>query len=294
MIIPTNFARDLKRGSSPVVVVAGDASYFLINRQVLTGFSEVNGFLAAGVTARRQMAKGLSSAAAESRVKGLPVVMRPLFNVREGYLSYILPAALVLVLQQTLLIGTGMLGGTRRERLLGSKQCSAVVKYGWRSWIACVLLLTLLYLLHAGIYFGHLLLWTDVPHQWFWVNSLALLVPFILSVALLGWSLCLFWNTREQALPCVLLSSLPLLFLAGFAWPVEAMPGLLTHLAVLAPSSSAIPGLLAIHQMEASLAEVRVYILRLWALCFLYAPFAWAGWKRAIQTDTNAQQRITV
>ncbi len=46
----------------------------------------------------------------------LPVVDRPLYNPAEGYASYIVPSILVLILQQTLLIGIGLLGGTAREQ----------------------------------------------------------------------------------------------------------------------------------------------------------------------------------
>ena len=42
--------------------------------------------------------------------------LQPLFNATSGYAIYVVPAVLVLILQQTLLIGVGMAGGARRER----------------------------------------------------------------------------------------------------------------------------------------------------------------------------------
>ena len=39
----------------------------------------------------------------------------PLFNPTGGYASYVVPAAFVLILQQTLLIGAAMLGGVAFE-----------------------------------------------------------------------------------------------------------------------------------------------------------------------------------
>ena len=41
----------------------------------------------------------------------------PIFNVTGGYGNFILPAVLVLIIQQALLLGVGMLAGTRREKL---------------------------------------------------------------------------------------------------------------------------------------------------------------------------------
>ena len=45
----------------------------------------------------------------------MPLLVRPLFNPAEGYASYVVPAVLILILQQTLLIGIGLLGGTAAE-----------------------------------------------------------------------------------------------------------------------------------------------------------------------------------
>jgi ABC-2 type transport system permease protein len=42
--------------------------------------------------------------------------LQPLFNATSGYAIYVVPAVMVLILQQTLLIGVGMVGGARRER----------------------------------------------------------------------------------------------------------------------------------------------------------------------------------
>ena len=44
----------------------------------------------------------------------------PIFNPSGGYAGFILPCVLMLVLQQTLMLGIGLSEGTRRERRLGS------------------------------------------------------------------------------------------------------------------------------------------------------------------------------
>ena len=41
----------------------------------------------------------------------MEVLNQPLFNPTSGYGSYIVPAALILILQQTLLMGAATLGG---------------------------------------------------------------------------------------------------------------------------------------------------------------------------------------
>ena len=80
-----------------------------------TGFAETVGTLSAGIDIRRLEARGRTEAAARALRDPLPLLVRPLFNPTEGYASYVVPAVLVLILQQTLLIGIGLLGGTAVE-----------------------------------------------------------------------------------------------------------------------------------------------------------------------------------
>ena len=50
--------------------------------------------------------------------------------------------------------------------------------------------------------------------------------------------------------------SLPLFFLVGVAWPLEAIPPVLRAASVVFPSTSGIDALVRINQMGASLADV--------------------------------------
>ena len=55
------------------------------------------------------------------------ILLQPIFNPVGGYASYIVPAAFVLILQQTLLIGAAMLTGVALAQAGGaaSRACSA-------------------------------------------------------------------------------------------------------------------------------------------------------------------------
>ena len=68
--------------------------------------------------------------------------------------------------------------------------------------------------------------------------------------------------------------SLPLFFLVGVSWPVEAIPPALRAVSRIFPSTSAIDGLVRINQMGASLADVFDDWARLWALVVLYGALA--------------------
>ena len=51
----------------------------------------------------------------ELRTQPLEVAEEPIFNVTGGYGNAVLPGVLILILQQTLLLGIGLAAGTARE-----------------------------------------------------------------------------------------------------------------------------------------------------------------------------------
>jgi ABC-2 type transport system permease protein len=105
-------------------------------------------------------------------------------------------------------------------------------------------------------------------------DLLAMLLPFVLSVSFLGQFVSSWFTRRETAVLLFIAISLPLFFLVGVAWPVEAIPSALRVISFIFPSTSAIDGLVRINQMNASLADVFDDWARLWALVVLYGALA--------------------
>ncbi|MDX2422260.1 MAG: ABC transporter permease [Amphritea sp.] len=65
-----------------------------------------------------------------------------------------------------------------------------------------------------------------------------------------------FIRYREQAVMHLLPTTTPMIFFAGFAWPLESIPAPLRALSMLVPSTSAIQGFLNVDQMDAELNQV--------------------------------------
>lgn len=284
LAIPAEFERRVRRGEQAQVGAFADASYFLVYRQALTGMLEATGTLSAGIEVRRLMAEGLPGDRAMKARDPLPLVNRPLFNSAEGYAAYIVPAVLVLILQQTLLVGTGLVGGTRRERYVGRPSRVAGAGTwsgtGLSTLTARAFAYYALYLVHGLFYFGvvyRLYGFPDRADAW---TLFRFGTPFLLSVIFLGLALGAVFRSREMALQVLLFTSLPALFLSGFAWPTEALPAWLATFAKAIPSTTAIPGFLRLTQMGASLSDVGAEWLTLWGLCGAYFVAAWLVTRR--------------
>ncbi len=278
LVIPEGFRADALRGRRTVVLYGGDASRFLVFKQVLSGLAEVTGTLSAGIELRRLQAAGLGRVQALTAQGPVQLHLRPLFNTREGYGSYLIPAAFILILQQTLLLGIGLIFGTdvaRGVRLPPDAGLGLFARFAG----GCLAYLAL-YTVHAAFYFGFCFWLFDLPRHGNGLDLALFTLPFLLAITLFAQALGGWCRQRETSLQLLLVTSIPFLFLAGFAWPLALMPPPLRWLAHLVPATAGIQGFMRLNQMGATLSEVTHWWWTLWALCLLYAWPAWRSWRR--------------
>lgn len=271
VVIPEDFTKNILRKEQAVVAAYCDASYFLLYRQVLTGVLYAVGTLSAGVELKRMVARGFTSGQAMAARDPLPLLSYPLFNPSGGYASYVVPPILMLILQQTLLIGIGMLGGTVREKkgrhfLIPEEQSVGVVSLLLGKSAAYLSL----YILHAIYFFVVLFRLYRFPQRGEPMEILLFIIPFLFSVIFLGLTLAAMFRNREISMMALLFTSIPVLFLAGFSWPPESIPKWLRILSFLLPSTAGIDGFLKLSIMGAALPEVKFQWLLLWGLTGIY------------------------
>ncbi len=241
------------------------------HNRMLQGILEGTGAVTADLLSRDARPDGSLYRASLVRSSPVEVLNQPLFNPTGGYASYVVPAAFMLILQQTMLMGSAMLGGAAFEqggqgirRRRGAAR--AVLGQGLAHFLlalpGAVLFLVVLprvYGFSATERLGDLF---------------AMLIPFMLSVSFLGQFVGTWFKRGETAVLLFLASSLPLFFLVGVSWPVEAIPGPLRMASLVFPSTSAIDGLVRINQMGATLSDVFRDWIVLWALAALYGLLA--------------------
>jgi ABC-2 type transport system permease protein len=197
--------------------------------------------------------------------------MEPLYNPTGGYASYVVPAAFVLIIQQTLLIGAATLTGLGFERrgpfsrILPSDPGSLLGRG----------------LAHLTIYIASLALFLVILPRMYGFSTLGRLadlalfaVPFVLATSFMGQAAGCFFKHRETAVLVFVATTLPQFFLVGVSWPREMIPPLLDHIRRMFPSESAIDGLVRINQMGAAFGEVRADWLYLWLLAGIYFGLA--------------------
>jgi ABC-2 type transport system permease protein len=262
LVVPAGFERDVALRRPVRVGVFADASYFLVYRQVATGLLEAVGALSAGI---------------ERRPDPVVLLARPLFNPAEGYASYVVPAVLVLILQQTLLIGIGLVGGTAAETPGAELRAGPSLA----RLLGRALFHLALYSLHALVYFTVVFRLYGFPERGRALDLALFALPFLLACIFLALALSRLFSRRETAMQVLLFTSLPSVFLAGFAWPPEALPAWLRAASLLVPSTSGIAGFLRLSGMGAELRHVGFEWGVLWTLAAAYFALAWRAERRS-------------
>lgn len=271
LVIPQYFERELLRGRASPIALYADASYFLLFQRVYGGVQAVARTVSAEVETARLIANGVDPAQAPAIADPLVLTAVPLFNPQGGYATYVLPAAFILILQQTLLIGVGLLGTLPQPAArTGSEAAAGVfatVLGKLLAYLALQMLILPFYLMALPYLYG-------IPRLGSVTTIFALALPFVLAVGSLGLVVASIFRKPITVQLVFAALGLPLFFLAGFSWPAEAIPQAIRNVALLIPSSSAIDGLVRVAQLGAPLSDVRPQFLTLWGLVFLYGASA--------------------
>jgi ABC-2 type transport system permease protein len=264
LVIPRYFERDLALSRSPVVGLVGDANFFLIYSTVIEGL--------AGVV----MTTGAIARVGELLVAGVPLSFavrdwspillneRPLFNVGMGYLGYVIPAVFVLILQQTLLLASCLVGAESKAKS-GLPLASAGSLLGAR-----FVAMFIVYFMFAQFYMGVCFEYYGISQNAGVLDLYLMIAAFLAASVALGMLLGLLLPGSEWAPPVVMVSSLPMAFTAGFIWPIELLPEPVLWISHWFPSTHAIQGFLKLNQMGAEFSQVLSHWLSLWALAVFF------------------------
>jgi len=275
LVIPENFYRDLLLGQQPTLSFAGDASYVLVYSTVLEGMLGAGGTMSAEVKVTRLVMSGQAMALAAEQYNAVRLNIRPAFNETMGYVGYIVPAVFILILHQTLIIGAGVLGGKQNEKRLAGEKGYWLQASPFRLLMVRALIFAAIYWILSLYYFGFSFIYYEIPHLADPAELHLLLIPFLLAAAMLGICIGAVLPRCELATLIVLLTSMPLVFGAGFVWPTGAIPAPITTIMSVVPVFPAIQGFLRLNQMGADFHTIVPLWKQLWLLTGGYGFLAW-------------------
>jgi len=249
IVIPHQFKQKLFQHKSPTIAIGADASYFLIYGGVLEAAMKSILTESATLKIAKLMQKGVPLVKAKREYTPFKLNVINLFNKNNSYTQYVVPAVFVLILQQIMLIGLGIIGGGVNERAYKNYNYESSPLYVF---VSRFIIFFVLFSIHLMFYFGFSFEYFHITHLANLRDLLLFSTMFLSASIFLGIFLGTLFSSREMATPAILFSSLPLVFSAGFVWPLEALPKWLLFLSNLVPSTTAIEGFLKLNQMGAS------------------------------------------
>lgn len=274
MVIPEDMEKSIRKNEQVSLNIFTHGAYVMLHGAIGTAFSTCA--MTLGATSKvRQIAleKKVPSSKAMAMRDPIPISIQTMFNSTGSYSNYIVPSVLILILQQSLVIGIGVLGGARAHRKFRRKYRDSAVenesltyRYFGRS---------LAYFLHycCFILFYHCVIYNlfDFPRRGELLPMMVFAIVFLFAVINFGMVISQVFLRRETSMQLFLYLSIPILFLANFSWPTYLMPDAMRALSYILPSTFAIPAWISIEQMGADLYDVapKLYILAIQAVLYL-------------------------
>lgn len=201
-------------------------------------------------------------------------------DTTQGFASFVIPGILILILQQSLILGISMLGGTENELLKSNniRPFKNITTSPSISLIGKALCYITIYI-PLTIYILHFIpIIFNLPHSENFTNYMLLIIPFLFASIFMGFTLQPLAKERESSMVIIVFSSVIFLFLSGLTWPQYAMTFPWNLISKVIPSTWGIEGFIRINSNDATLSQNMISYYMLWLLSVLY--FISAYWLR--------------
>ena len=267
---PSDFETRVNRMEQATVGVYCDMSLMLCYKAVFQTAQTVSSLMGAELQTRL----GSHFTTREEQIAASPLAFDevPIFNPTGGYGSFIIPGVLMLIIQQTLVLGIGLSAGTARERnryrnlipishhyhgmfrIVGGKALAYFMIYA---------VMTAYLVMLVPRFFG----FTAIGH---WQDLMLFLLPYLLDCIFFGMVVSCLVRYRENVMLLIVFFSVPLLFMSGVSWPQSDIPGVWQGVSWLFPSTFGVRGYVRINEMGGTLAEVLTEYHILWLQALVY------------------------
>ena len=273
-LIPSDFSTKVNRGEQAVISVYCDMSLMLTYKAIYMTSMLVS--QAMGAEIQKKVSGNYTDREDAITTRPLDFEDVPIFNQVGGYGNFIIPGVLMLILQQTLVLGIGLAAGTARERnrysdLVPIHRCYSGVYRIVCGKALCYLMVYAVMSAWLTLVVPRLFSFIALVH---WQDLLALMVPYLLACIFFGMTVSCLVHYRENVMLLMVFISLPLLFLSGVSWPQSNIPGAWQGVSWLFPSTFGVRAFVRMNTMGGVLSDVIMEIRCLWIQAAAYFGFA--------------------
>lgn len=268
--MPEDFSDNIARGEQAKVTIYTNMAGLLYYKAMLTSTTNVS----LDMNKKIKIERAGNTTDREDEVTSTPLKYEDisLFNPFNGFASFLIPAVLMLIIQQTLLLGIGLAAGTARENnrfgdlipmsthyhgtlriVLGKSMCYMMIYAVISAYLVCVVL--------------NLFGFVQISRPF---TLFVFMVPYILACIFFSMTCSIFIHHREACFLIFVCTSVPLLFISGISWPGTAIPPFWKVISWIFPSTWGIRGFVAVNTMGATWSEIQEEYHMLWLQTGIY------------------------
>lgn len=269
LYLPYDFSDRVSRGDESVFIMYETTSAFLYYLAMQE--ASASSMLALNDRFRPEMLVFLPSedAAQLASAQPIEVVGTALYNYTEGYGTYLIPAVLIVIMFQTLLMVIGMVSGDEWQ-FRSLRNYPPSLGQAMRLVTGKTFVYMLLYAVFSLFLLGLIPLIFDLPDIGNTWNIIMLLIPFLMATSFFGLTASLFFTDSDAPLLMIAFFSVGLIFLSGVSYPLELMPWYWKLSHYLIPAAPATLAYVKLNSMGASMAGIHTEYITLWIQCAVY------------------------
>ncbi|GAB4144659.1 MAG: hypothetical protein Fur0015_12430 [Ignavibacteriales bacterium] len=290
VIFPKHLEENIKKEKQGTVQLFINNSRFLLSNDINKSINEIILKKSAEIKAKYFYKKGFSSSQSESLSEPINIDSRSLFNITETYGDFLIPAILMLIIHQTLMIGLAESTAKENEEQTWKQINIDFVGDSFAFLIGKVGFYFLLYFSYSVLFFFMIMNLNSIPLTGSVVGFLIISSLGILSVSFLSVFVASFFQKKLSALQIITLLSYPIFLISGFSWPIDSMPTFLQYFSQIIPFTNYSAALSKIIRAECSIADVQNEFINLSLLTIAFASFAFFRIKYLFTHELNIYQ----
>lgn len=280
IVVPNDFEAQLKAGRHATVKVILNTQRFLHSNDINKAVNEI-GFEYATESRRKIFAlKGVQPALSAEMTEPVNPELRFLFNPVITYGDFLIPGILMLVLQQTLVLGLGMSMAKERQdghiaRWFENAKHSTSAALTGKTGVYFVIFTT-----YAFFFITFHFSFFSIPSAAPVLQTLVMTALFIFANLSFGVLVGSFFRDKLGVLHVIAFTSYPIFFLTGYAWPDVAFPEALKLLGDLFPLKPFIAAFIKTYRMGADISTVIPELRHLFILAVVYSLLAYGRMRK--------------
>lgn len=283
--IPSDFSRNIGLGGQSHVSLYCDMSSLLFYKAMLVALTDVS--LEMGAEIEQHNLHGLTERQQETASMPIENEWVALFNPQSGFASFLIPAILIIIIQQTLLLGVGMLAGTARQNNALHRLVPKLPHYNgtFRVVLGKGLAYFIIYVVVTMYMVEAVPSIFSIPKIGLAWTKVLFLLPFLTASIFFAMFLSTVMKGRESPMLVFVFTSVPILFISGVSWPEAAVPDFWKWIGWVIPSTHGVQGFIKINTMGASIYEVTREYIALWVLTGIYMTLTCMAYRRIIRKN---------